>query len=141
MKAVLHILIIMGLVITGPMTAFAEGDEVTQDDIANRPTVVQVPVVLAPMADEAGELLYYVYLLIEIEIVKSTDRWSVEEKIPYIKDAFVRELHAKRNDLPEKPGEVDLESIRERLRKHAVSIVPDASIGKLFFRDVAVPTH
>ena len=103
------------------------------------PTVVQIPVVLLPLADENGRLLRYAFATIELEIPRATDRWSVEDLLPVIKDAFVRELHHGTNIVAGNPDQLDIEGIRTRLFARVNEIVSDGRVGSVIFRDVAAP--
>ena len=103
------------------------------------PTVVEVPVVVLPVSADDGRLLYYAYLMVQLEIPNANDRWSVEEKIPQIKDSFVRELHSQTNRLTEDPDSIDVEGVRQRLAARVQDIVPYDTVGALIIKDLAVP--
>ena len=105
--------------------------------VARVNTVVQVPVVLMPVSDASGNLINYAYILVELKIAKSSDRWSVEERIPYIKDAFIRVLHASPNYPLGADGTVNQDEIRQKLIGALGKIIPAEMVSGLVFRDIA----
>lgn len=117
----------------------AASDAHDEEDNKPGPTVVVVPVIVLPMTNETGELLYYGYILIHLEIPNPLDRWDVEDKIPYIKDAFIRELHAGPTTIP---GTEDLntEDVRARLAEKVHALVGDR-VGEVIFKDLAFPPN
>jgi len=123
----------------GPMPAFSadEPEDSGEALILSVDTVVQVPVVLMPVSDASGELLNYAYILVELKIANSTDRWSVEERIPYIKDAFIRVLHSTPNRAYDANEPVNQEAIRQKLLTALTGIVPEGIVSGLVFRDIA----
>ncbi len=123
------------------MTAAGIAAEGPNDEVktAPGPTVVQIPVVLLPIADQDGRLLRYAFVTVELEIPRATDRWSVEDMLPVIKDAFVRELHSRPNTLPDNPDQLDVEGIRSRLFERVNTIISDGRVGSVIFRGLATP--
>ena len=100
-------------------------------------TVVQVPVVLMPVSDPDGNLINYAYILVALQIANSGDRWSIEERIPYIKDAFIRVLHDSPNMASDLEGSVNQDDVREKLLAKLGEIVPPGVVNGLVFRDIA----
>lgn len=112
----------------------AEG---TEDKQSPGPTVVVVPIIVLPVSDASGRLIKYGYLLIHLEIPKPADRWYVESRIPYIKDAFIREIH-RAPDV--KPGteDLDVDALRQRLADQVHALVGNR-VGMILFKDIAFP--
>jgi len=100
---------------------------------------VVVPVIVLPVINARGELLHYGYILIHLEIPNPLDRWDVEAKIPFIKDAFIRELHAAPNTMPG-TTELNVEDMRARLAKRVHALAGD-HVGEVIFKDIAFPPN
>lgn len=114
------------------------GDHGAEDNKPG-PTVVVVPIIVLPMTNETGELLRYGYILIHLEIPNPLDRWDVEDKIPYIKDAFIRELHAGPTTIPG-TEDLNVEEVRARLAEKVHGIVGD-HVGEVIFKEIAFPPN
>lgn len=139
MRRLFCILAAISLLPIGAVPGFSaeEAEDPSEAAISRVATVVQVPVVLMPVSDPTGQLLNYAYILVELKIANSTDRWSVEERIPYIKDAFIRVLHATPNHPKAEEELVNQDEIRDRLMAALNGIVPSGVVSGLVFRDIA----
>jgi len=138
MRHLFRILALLTLLPMGAVPALsADEPEEEGGGILRVDTVVQVPVVLMPVSDPSGELLNYAYILVELKIANSNDRWTVEERIPYIKDAFIRVLHSTPNRADDADEPVNQEAIRQKLLDALTGIVPGGMVSGLVFRDIA----
>ena len=84
---------------------------------------VSMPKLVAPVIID-GELHRYAYLGITLLLEEGADRNKMLERIPYIQDAFLREVHggnsiARNND----PSLLDIEALALRLTRVAAAIV------------------
>ncbi len=132
--------LILGQIAAGsPSLHASETEEAPPEKTAPGPTVVEVPVLLMPVSTATGRLKYYAYLVVQLEIPKPTDRWSVEEKIPYIKDAFIRELHSAPNSVDNDPTRIDVEGVKARLMARIKAIFGDDRVGSIIIKDLAAP--
>ncbi len=110
----------------------------SDEKLAPGPTVVEIPIIVIPVANETGRIIKYGYLIAQLEIPRPNDRWYVESRIPYIKDMFIRELHKYPNTLPSNSRELDVEGVRQRLADRAHEMVGDR-VGTIIFKDLAFP--
>ncbi len=138
-KCALIISLITGLVLGLSFSVRANEGAPEPEKTAPGPTVVEVPVLLMPIATSSGRMHYYAYLLIQLEIPSPNDRWSVEDKIPYIQDAFVRELHARPNVQNDDPMLIDVPGIKARLAARIHDIFGDDRVGEIIFKELALP--
>ncbi len=116
----------------------SESSDLSDKKLAPGPTVVEIPIIVIPVANEAGRIIKYGYLIAQLEIPRPNDRWYVESRIPYIKDTFIRELHKFPNTLPSNSNELDVEGVRQRLADRARELVGDR-VGMIIFKDLAFP--
>lgn len=124
----------------GSNDTHASGDSHGDDEKKGPgPTVVVVPVIVLPITTQDGELLHYGYILIHLEIPNPLNRWDVEANIPYIKDAFIKELHSRSNTIPG-TEELNVEGLRQRLADLVHKLVGD-KVGTVIFKDIAFPPN
>ena len=142
-------LLALGLAFTifaGTMVHAAEEEGETQEESEAQeekevagpgPTVVEVPVLLIPISSKNGLLRTYAYLVVQLEIPRPNDRWSVEEKIPFIQDLFVRELHDQTNVMENDADTIDIEGIKARLLKRVQGFFGDDRVASVLVKDLA----
>lgn len=90
---------------------------------APRAPSVSMPKLVAPVIID-GELHRYAYLGITLLLEEGADRNKMLERIPYIQDAFLRDVHsgttiARNGD----PSLLDLEALAARLTRICATIV------------------
>jgi|GEM_PF-2392757 len=142
-KSLLFLCLLTGLVIGWAMAAKANesGEELGEESEKTEPgpTVVEVPVMLMPIATASGRMKYYAYLALQLEIPSPNDRWSVEDKLPYILDAFIRELHENPNIVDNNPRVIDIPGIKARLSARVHDIFGDDRVGEIIIKSLALP--
>jgi len=138
-KWALLLCLVTGLVAGWSFSAGASEPVEEAEKTAPGPTVVEVPVMLMPIATASRRMHYYAYVLFQLEIPSPNDRWSVEDKIPYIQDAFIRELHARPNVLDDDPMIIDIRGIKARLSARIRDIMGDERVGEIIIKELALP--
>ncbi len=138
-KCALILCLLTGLVLGLSYSAGASETTSEPEKTAPGPTVVEVPIMLMPIATASGRLHYYAYLHIQLEIPSPNDRWSVEDRIPYIQDAFIRELHSRPNVLNDDPMVIDIQGIKGRMSARIKDIFGDDRVGEIIIKDLALP--
>lgn len=96
---------------------------------------ISMPVLVTPVV-VSGELHHYVFLSITLELTGDEHKNMMLEKIPYIQDAFLREVHkasvAKDND----PTVIDEEGLKLRLIAVGATVVGPNVIKAVALRNV-----
>lgn len=101
------------------------------------PVDVTLPTILAPMVAEA-RLENYAYITIVLKPAAPAGVLTIREKVPFLQDAFLRELNAspivKLND----PKSVDEAAVRARLISRMNQILPAGTVAELNFEPIVV---
>jgi len=96
---------------------------------------VDMPALMAPVTTN-GELHYYVYLAIRLELSDDGQKAIVLEKIPYIQDAFLREVHRESIAVGGDPGTVDGHGLTERFLRICETVVGPGIVTGIEFRNI-----
>ena len=82
---------------------------------------ISMPALVAPVVVN-GELEHYVFLSVTLELTSDEHKTTMLEKIPYLQDAYLREVHrasvAKDND----PKVIDEDGLKERLMRVSATV-------------------
>lgn len=96
---------------------------------------IQMPALVTPVVVN-GELQHYVFLSITLELTSDEYKTKMLEKIPYLQDAFLREVHrasvAKDND----PAVLDEEGVKGRLLGVSATVVGPNIVKAVALRNV-----
>lgn len=93
---------------------------------------VELPALLAPVTVN-GELQYYEYILVRVELNSDSQKQLVLEKVPYLCDAFLREVHRASIALNNDPDVIDTQGLMARLSAEATKVLgPDVVKGITF---------
>jgi hypothetical protein len=92
-------------------------------------TGVDMPFLIAPLNDGEGKLVGYAYVSARIQATSMAAVADVREKIPFIQDAFVRDVNGKPINTPEAPEEVSKPALIARLIAIAKRIVGPGKIA------------
>lgn len=84
-----------------------------------------------------GQLAKYVYLNVTLMLPDDSNKMMLLEKIPYIQDAFLREVHGATIALGEDPEVLDEAGLGQRLLNVCIKIVGPDIVKKVEFRDSA----
>lgn len=95
-----------------------------------------MPMLVAPVMVK-GQLVRYVYLNVTLILPDDTNKMMLLEKIPYIQDAFLREVHGTTIVLGEDPNALDQAGLEQRLLSACIKIVGPDIVKKVGFRDSA----
>ncbi|MBL9096104.1 MAG: hypothetical protein JNK07_04190 [Alphaproteobacteria bacterium] len=88
-----------------------------------RVPTLSMPVLVAPVVVN-GELHHYVFLSVTLELSGDEHKDMMLEKIPYLQDAFLRDVHRATITREAEPTLVDEDGLKARLIK-----VSDATVG------------
>ena len=91
-------------------------------------TNVELPVVIAPMSKD-GQLTGYAYITAKIVATSQAASLQVHSKIPFIQDAFVRDVNAAPISKANDAAAVDQDGLAVRLTSDAQRIVGPAKIS------------
>lgn len=96
---------------------------------------IDMPALMAPVTVD-GELHYYVYLAIRLELSSDGQKDLVLEKIPYLQDAFLREVHRQSIAVAGDPETVDGHGLTERLLAICEKILGPGVVTGIEFRNI-----
>jgi len=100
---------------------------------------VDMPVLIAPMTVQ-GRLEGYAYLTVSLVMPSAGTIFEVRSKVPFLQDAFLRDVHKSSIVKAENPAEVDVEALRDRFIAHVNKIaVPGTVSDVVFQRTVVIP--
>jgi flagellar basal body-associated protein FliL len=96
---------------------------------------ISMPALVTPVVVN-GELQHYVFLSITLELTGDEHKNMMLEKIPYLQDAYLREVHgasvAKDND----PTVIDEEGLKDRLMRVSATVVGPGIVKAITLRNV-----
>lgn len=96
---------------------------------------IDMPALMAPVTVD-GQLHYYVYLAIRLELSGDGQKDLVLEKIPYIQDAFLREVHRASIAVPGDPQTVDGHGLTERFLAITEKLLGPSVVTGIEFRNI-----
>jgi hypothetical protein len=97
---------------------------------------VNMPMLVAPVMIK-GKLARYVYLNVTLVLPDESNKMMLLEKVPYIQDAFLREVHRGTIALGEDPDMLDEAGLGRRLLDACIKVVGPDIVKKVDFRDLA----
>jgi flagellar basal body-associated protein FliL len=130
---------------TGPAWASAEaktekaGEGKAGEGKGEKPPAVpsvSMPMLVAPVMVN-GQMARYVYLGVTLMLGDESNKRVMLDKIPYIQDAFLREVHGATIALGEDPDVLDEEGLQRRLLAVCAKIVGPDIVKKIELRDTA----
>jgi len=99
---------------------------------------VSMPKLVAPIVVD-GQLHHYVYLSVTLQLNDDGQKSMVLEKIPYLQDAFLREVHETSIVLDGNPDAVDRDGLAERLGAISARVLGPGIVKNVEFPNVAHP--
>lgn len=96
---------------------------------------IDMPALMAPVT-VSGELRYYVYLAIRLVLSSDGQKDLVLERIPYIQDAFLREVHRASIAVNNDPETVDGHGLTQRFVAVAEKVVGPGVVTGIEFRNI-----
>jgi hypothetical protein len=97
---------------------------------------VNMPMLVAPVMIK-GKLARYVYLNVTLVLPDESNKMMLLDKVPYIQDAFLREVHRGTIALGEDPDMLDEAGLGRRLLDACIKVVGPDIVKKVDFRDLA----
>ena len=127
--------LILGLSITGVAFASSAPKKKSPSTVST-PAVpsVQMPMLVAPVIID-GQLAHYANLSVTLILPDDSNKLMLLDKIPYIQDAFLREVHGLPIILGNDPNVLDDEGLGSRLLSLCEGIVGPGIVKKVAFRD------
>lgn len=101
------------------------------------PVDVELPPIIAPMTTN-GRLEGYAYITIALAPTDRGKVLAIREKLPFLQDAFLRELNKGTILKADDPKSVDTDAIRPRLIGRMNQILPLGTVAALKFEQVVV---
>jgi hypothetical protein len=86
-------------------------------------TNVEMPFLMAPVTNEDGKLSGYAYISSRLTASSGSAALTVRDKLPFIQDAFVRDVNARRITGANHPEEVDVPALEARLLADAQKVM------------------
>jgi hypothetical protein len=116
--------------------AKAEKAEDSKGEKKPAPPTVSMPMLVAPVMVN-GQMAKYVYLSVTLDLADEADKRVMLEKIPYIQDAFLREVHGATIALGEDPEVLDEDGLQRRLLAVCAKVAGPDIVKKIELRDTA----
>lgn len=101
------------------------------------PVDVTMPTILAPMVADS-RLENYAYITIVLKPAAPGGVLTIREKVPFLQDAFLRELNAASIVKADNPKVVDEEALKPRLIARVNQILPAGTVAELKFEPIVV---
>lgn len=86
-------------------------------------TNVEMPFLMAPITNEEGKLSGYAYISSRLTASSGGAALTVRDKLPFIQDAFVRDVNALQVTAAGHPDEVDIPRLEARLLTDAQKVM------------------
>lgn len=110
-----------------PLLFFAAAPALAAGDEAPKPgppgTNVELEYLMAPLTGPGGKLLGYAYISPRLTVTAEIHAASVREKVPFIQDAFIRDVNAKGVAKSEDPQTVNIRDVESRLLANAIKVM------------------
>ena len=101
------------------------------------PVDVTMPTILAPMVADS-RLENYAYITIILKPATPAGVLTIREKVPFLQDAFLRELNGAPIVKADDPKSVDDEALKPRLLARVNQILPAGTVAELKFEPIVV---
>jgi hypothetical protein len=86
-------------------------------------TNVDLEFLIAPLTAANGKLIGYAYINPRLTVVSESFVTPVRDKVPFIQDAFIRDVNSKSVATEHDPQQVDIAGVESRLLANAVRIM------------------
>ena len=101
------------------------------------PVDVELPAILAPIVI-ANRLENYAYIVIALAPTGPDKVFTIREKVPFLQDAFLRELNKGSISKVDDPKAVDTDTIKTRLLARMNQILPAGTVADLKFEQITL---
>jgi len=134
MKRRILLALALALIVAQPMHARAA----EAIDTKNRgPVDVELPPIIAPMI-VAQRLESYAYITVSLTPSNLNQAFLIREKIPFLRDAFLRELNKGSIVKAGDPKTVDADAVKQRLETRMKLILPAGTVTALKLAPITV---
>ena len=138
----------LGLLLATPISlASSESHAPKKPDAAEEQTIgaprtpsIDMPILVAPVVVN-GEMHHYVYLGVTLQLADDNHKSELLEKIPYLQDAFLREVHGPSIAYNNDPSIVDEKALVARLLRVCEKVAGPNLVKDIAFRNAAQATH
>lgn len=128
-----QVLLTAGLVLAAePAVRAAEGQP-KADSIVD----VELPAMFAPMVVDQ-RLQSYAYITIALTPTGANKVLAIREKVPFLRDAFLRELNKGTIVKADDPKTVDTAAVKARLMARMKSVLPDGTVADLKLEQIVM---
>ena len=101
------------------------------------PTNVELPPFLAPMLID-NRLESYAYITITLTPANREKMLAIREKMPFIQDAFLREVNKASIVKTDDPKAVDVAALKARLLVRLNQLLPKGTVSDLKFQQIVM---
>ena len=101
------------------------------------PTDVELPPILAPMVVE-NRLESYAYITIALTPTSREKMLAIREKMPFLRDGFLREVNKASIAKASDPKTVDQPALKKRLLARMNQILPQGTVSDLKFEQIVL---
>ena len=98
-------------------------------------TNVELPAFLAPML-KGNRLEQYAYITVALTPANRERMLAIREKMPFLRDAFLREVNKANIVKADDPNSVDTVALKARLLVRVNQILPKGSVSDLKFQSI-----
>lgn len=96
---------------------------------------ISMPTLVTPVVVN-GELQHYVFLSITLELTSDAHKNMMLEKIPYLQDAYLREVHRASVAKDDDPTVIDEAGLKDRLMSVSATVVGPNVVKLVTLRNV-----
>ena len=98
---------------------------------------IELPVLIAPMVVN-GRLEHYAYITIALTPSSADHIFEVRNRVPYLQDAFLREVNRGTIVRADNPNEVDTVALKARLVARMRAVLPPDWVSAFKFEKIVV---
>jgi hypothetical protein len=120
------ILILLAVMATAATAAEGEHPDAKKGGLPG--TNIDMPFLMAPLTNADGKLTGYAYISSRMTATSEAYALTVREKLPFIQDAFVRDVNDTGVAVAEDPEQVDVPGVEARLLADARKVIGAAKV-------------
>lgn len=134
--------IFLWLVLTlfSPVAFAAGGGHGEEPARAPGAPTVELPPFMAPVTVQ-GELRFYMYVVLKLDLTSDFKKSVVLEKVPYIQDAVLRDVHKSPIGSPADPEKIDEAVLAARFKPVVEAVLGPGVVDKVGFRNLTRAAH
>lgn len=132
-RALSHLLLTAALVLAPMPAARAAEGQPKADGIVD----VELPAMFAPMVVDQ-RLQSYAYITVALTPTGSDKVLAIREKVPFLRDAFLRELNKGTIVKADDPKSVDSAAVKTRLMARVKAVLPEGTVADLKLEQIVM---